>query len=67
MSSTQLPGNQAQVSSDMFSFFGAAMDYAIDAAQRTVLFWDVLRQRGNQYREHIKHAKQAFDVAMFLT
>ena len=24
------------------------MDYAIDAAQRTVLFWDVMRQRGNQ-------------------
>jgi hypothetical protein len=32
---------------------GPAMDYAIDAAQRTVLFWDVLRQRGNQYREHM--------------
>jgi pimeloyl-ACP methyl ester carboxylesterase len=29
------------------------MDYAIDAAQRTVLFWDVMRQRGNQYREHM--------------
>jgi pimeloyl-ACP methyl ester carboxylesterase len=53
MSSTQLPGKQAQVSSDMFGFFGAAMDYAIDAAQRTVLFWDVLRRRGNQYREHV--------------
>ncbi len=22
-------------------------------AQRSVLFWDVLRQRGNQYREHV--------------
>jgi hypothetical protein len=31
-----------------------AFDYAIDAAQRTVLFWDVMRQRGNQYREHLK-------------
>jgi pimeloyl-ACP methyl ester carboxylesterase len=29
------------------------MAYGIDAAQRSVLFWDVLRQRGNQYREHI--------------
>jgi hypothetical protein len=29
----------------------------VDAAQRTVLFWDVLRQRGNQYLEHM--AKQA--------
>jgi hypothetical protein len=29
------------------------MDYMVDAAQRTVLFWDVMRQRGNQYREHL--------------
>ena len=29
----------------------ASIDYMIDAAQRTVLFWDVLRERGNQYRE----------------
>jgi len=33
--------------------FAPAMEYAIDAAQRTVLFWDVMRQRGNQYREHM--------------
>ena len=56
MSSNQLPGNQAQASSDIFGFFGAATEYAIDAAQRTVLFWDVMRQRGNQYREHMAEA-----------
>jgi pimeloyl-ACP methyl ester carboxylesterase len=56
MSSNQLPGHQAQASSNMFGSFGAAMDYAIDAAQRTVLFWDVMRQRGNQYREHMAEA-----------
>jgi pimeloyl-ACP methyl ester carboxylesterase len=33
--------------------FAPTMDYMIDAAQRTVLFWDVMRQRGNQYREHL--------------
>ena len=33
--------------------FADAMGYAIDAAQRGVLFWDVLRERGNQYREHM--------------
>ena len=33
--------------------FGPAMDYMVDAAQRNVLFWDVMRQRGNQYREHL--------------
>ncbi|MGK9231131.1 DUF3141 domain-containing protein [Inquilinus limosus] len=29
-----------------------AVEYWVDAAQRTVLFWDVMRQRGNQYLEH---------------
>lgn len=28
-------------------------EYLVDAAQRTVLYWDVMRQRGNQYREHM--------------
>ena len=36
-----------------FGMLAPAMEYAIDAAQRTVLFWDVMRQRGNQYREHM--------------
>lgn len=31
---------------------GFAFDYALDAAQRGVLFWDVMRKRGNQYRAH---------------
>lgn len=30
-----------------------AADYLIDAGQRTVLFWDTLRQRGNQYLAHM--------------
>jgi pimeloyl-ACP methyl ester carboxylesterase len=53
MSSNQLSAKQAQVPSEMSGFFGLAMDYVIDATQRTVLFWDVMRQRGNQYREHL--------------
>jgi hypothetical protein len=36
-----------------WGLFGPAMEYMIDAAQRSVLFWDVMRQRGNQYREHL--------------
>src|SRR5215813_3441233 len=36
-----------------FGMFATAMDYMVDAAQRSVLFWDVMRQRGNQYREHM--------------
>jgi len=36
-----------------FNSFGPAIQYMIDAAQRSVLFLDVMRQRGNQYREHL--------------
>jgi pimeloyl-ACP methyl ester carboxylesterase len=36
-----------------FNMFGPAFEYLIDAGQRSVLFWDVMRQRGNQYREHL--------------
>jgi pimeloyl-ACP methyl ester carboxylesterase len=53
MSSNQVPARQEQLPTDMLGLFGPAMDYMIDAAQRTVLFWDVMRQRGNQYREHM--------------
>ncbi|TCL64613.1 DUF3141 domain-containing protein [Rhizobium sp. BK251] len=31
---------------------GVALEYAVDAAQRSLLFWDVIRMRGNQYRTH---------------
>ncbi len=33
--------------------FLPATEYLTDVAQRTLLFWDVLRERGNQYREHL--------------
>ena len=32
---------------------GPALDYLIDLSQRTILFWDVMRRRGNDYREHL--------------
>ena len=28
---------------------GSVGEYVVDAAQRTILFWDVLRQRSDQY------------------
>jgi pimeloyl-ACP methyl ester carboxylesterase len=31
--------------------------YAVDAAQRSTLFWDALRQRGNQWIEHERQGK----------
>src|SRR5262249_29010652 len=36
-----------------FNSFGPAIQYMIDAAKRRFLFLDVMRQRGNQYREHL--------------
>jgi pimeloyl-ACP methyl ester carboxylesterase len=56
-----MSSNLSQSSSSGFSlppmgFFAPFMEYAVDAAQRSVLFWDVLRQRGNQYHEHMAEA-----------
>ncbi|MEN6464993.1 MAG: DUF3141 domain-containing protein, partial [Syntrophaceae bacterium] len=32
-------------------------DYAADFAQRSVLFWDVMRERGDNYLEHVKEGQ----------
>ena len=34
-----------------------AWDYWVDSCQRTILFWDVLRKRGNQTLEHYRAGK----------
>jgi hypothetical protein len=34
-------------------------NYAIDSAQRSILFWDALRRRGNQYLAHEAAGKPA--------
>ncbi|VFQ44702.1 DUF3141 domain-containing protein [Desulfoluna butyratoxydans] len=39
--------------SSAFDFFAHASEYAIDTSQRSILFWDVLRKRGNNYLEHL--------------
>ena len=39
-----------------FGPFAPAVEYMLDAAQRSVLFWDVMRQSGNQYQEHLAEA-----------
>ena len=38
-----------------YAFFDGKdlLDYLTDAGQRSVLYWDVMRQRGNQYLEHM--------------
>src|SRR3954447_2297981 len=50
MSSGVIPGPAA---TSPFGPFASAVSYAIDTAQRTAMFWDVMRERGNQYREHL--------------
>jgi pimeloyl-ACP methyl ester carboxylesterase len=53
MSSAQKNTPSTQSNLTPFGIFAPAMEYMIDTAQRSVLFWDVMRQRGNQYREHM--------------
>jgi len=36
-----------------FGVFAPVFEYLVDAAQRNVLFLDVMRQRGNQFREYL--------------
>ena len=47
MENAKLPGGE------MSGLVASAVEYMMDASQRSVLFLDVLRQRGDQYREHI--------------
>jgi pimeloyl-ACP methyl ester carboxylesterase len=48
-----------------FGPFAPAFDYLIDAAQRNVLFWDVMGQRASQYGE--QQAKEAPHVLSYET
>src|SRR5262245_27430802 len=48
-----MPADQKSPSASSSHMFAPAVDYLVDVAQRSVLFCDVLRQRGNQYREHM--------------
>jgi uncharacterized protein DUF3141 len=53
MPSTKMRPSSIDVPPAMpFGMFAPAVEYMVDAAQRSVLFWDVMRQRGNQAREH---------------
>ncbi|MGA8966534.1 MAG: DUF3141 domain-containing protein, partial [Pseudolabrys sp.] len=50
MSSIQ---NSQSVVSASFGPLTPAVEYMVDAAQRSILYWDVMRQRGNEYRAHL--------------
>jgi len=40
-----------------WEIWGDWLQYATDAAQRSILFWDILRERGNVFVEHEKGGK----------
>jgi Protein of unknown function (DUF3141) len=47
MDKVQLPGGP------MSGLVASAVEYMVDAGQRSVLFMDIMRKRGDQYREHV--------------
>src|SRR5215218_1750207 len=47
METPKLPGGP------MSGLVASAVEYVMDAGQRSVLLLDVLRRRGDQYREHV--------------
>jgi len=47
MESANLPGGP------MSGVVAKAVEYMVDAGQRSVLFLDIMRRRGDQYREHV--------------
>src|SRR6185295_13376213 len=47
MENAKLPGGA------MSGLVASAVEYLVDAGQRSVLFLDIMRQRGDQYREHV--------------
>ncbi|MGY4504940.1 pimeloyl-ACP methyl ester carboxylesterase [Bradyrhizobium sp. GM24.11] len=47
MENVKLPGGP------MSGLVSSAVAYMVDAGQRSVLFLDIMRQRGDQYREHV--------------
>src|SRR5262249_19295137 len=51
--SGKMPDNQPLSHTAPFGIFAPLLDYLVDAGQRTILFWDVLRERGNQNQEHL--------------
>ena len=56
--STAIPGSEAIASLfDPFGFGRAAFGYWRDSMERSVLYLDVMRERGNQYLEHMEQTK----------
>ncbi|HSZ59496.1 MAG TPA: DUF3141 domain-containing protein [Tepidisphaeraceae bacterium] len=50
---------ESLLSKSPVQWFSDWWEYCVDASQRSILFWDVLRQRGNTYHEHQESGKPA--------
>ena len=68
--STTIPGGEAIASLfDPFGFGRAAFGYWRDSMERSVLYLDVMRERGNQYLEHMEQTKPSvlgFDTEVLM-
>src|SRR5271165_2350949 len=63
------PPRPAKPASPAATLAQDALAYWIDSMQRSVLFWDVLRERGNQYLEQAGHGAApvlAFDYQVLI-
>jgi hypothetical protein len=49
---SSIPQASQQANAASLDPLAPAVEYMVDAAQRSVLYWDVMRRRGNQYRAH---------------
>ena len=50
-------------------WYASGLEYLVDRTQRTILFWDVLRKRGDNYLAHLKAGQPpvlVFDYEMVL-
>jgi pimeloyl-ACP methyl ester carboxylesterase len=62
-----MSATQSSEPTSAFGLLTPAFEYMLDASQRTALLLDVMRQRGNQYREHLaKTAPHVLDYEVEL-
>ncbi len=51
------------------NWFGEWTDYLVDTTQRSILFWDVMHKRGNNYLSHVREGQPpvlAFDYEIVM-
>ena len=51
------PGASAGPAMDLAAALSGWQQYIVDCTQRAVIFWDTLRQRGNNYLEHVQRGQ----------